>query len=660
MKSCSLQWTFLIPICIGGAISVAVSVLIWPEDSMTNFMNVLVKGLEGHDAFFQEHSKGFYSLTPESTTKSLPSLHDRLQGCMLMLIDCKRAVHRDILFSHLNGSDVSKLVKVIKAMRTPLHGVGLSYVLKQDLYRNETEVEYIAIEEAIKDMVGLFNPLTEACGRASADVCDRLRALHPMRPRSTLSSFMWPFPRLFWTSRNELPKDGLSKEYHMTSKSLSTMLDSFASKADATMWSLAVAHDLHKHEAALHLIGLYRYQLRNYVQQMVVLLQTIEELEQKRHRRRLWFPTVEKLKKRYWGALPRKDEGAGLPPDDLLDLNLTRTNTRREANNDLEKQRDAFIVDSGKVYYRDPDVDPPATRIEYFFFRINQLHRWMMEPNTIMSIKVASGAVLLSIPFYLRHTAEWYYDWRGNWAIIILLIWMTPTSGMFLYANFMRILGTAAGGIGSIVVWEISRGNPYGLAVVLFVYFMLVYYIFVHIPAIRMFAVIATVTAVLVITYSYDYKMGLLTSGSSEVWTIAGKRMLLVLIGFVAATILSLVPAPVNARVELRKSLAHTLRDISRIYSFLTSAFLCPSIASSQLTEKQAKWLRRRAIDLRRQISDERTYLHLSRYEPPLRGKFPAARYKKLLEAVDALTDLATDMVSEVFLLKNKQTKEKQ
>lgn len=122
--------------------------------------------------------------------------------------------------------------------------------------------------------------------------------------------------------------------------------------------------------------------------------------------------------------------------------------------------------------------------------------------------------------------------------------------------------------------------------------------------------------------------------------------MLLVLIGFVASAILSMIPYPVAGRVELRKRLAQTLRDIGKMYGILTFWLITPSIATQEFTQYQLKSFRKLAVNVRRQIEDEHTFLKLSVFEPPLRGKFPAAKYRMVLEKVDNMADLVTDMVT--------------
>ena len=128
--------------------------------------------------------------------------------------------------------------------------------------------------------------------------------------------------------------------------------------------------------------------------------------------------------------------------------------------------------------------------------------------------------------------------------------------------------------------------------------------------------------------------------------------MLLVIIGVVAAAILSMIPAPVNGRVELRKRLAQTFCDIGRLYSLLCSQFLIPNIpgVDDKPSDSQIKSIRRLAFDLQRQIADERTFLKLAVFEPPLRGRFPSKTYGTIVEHVNNMVNLIYDMVNNICI----------
>ena len=62
----------------------------------------------------------------------------------------------------------------------------------------------------------------------------------------------------------------------------------------------------------------------------------------------------------------------------------------------------------------------------------------------------------------------------------------------------MRVCGSIFGCIAGIVIWEIARGNPYGIAVMSFVFFVPLYYVFFFKPLWKVATFLAKVTLLLV------------------------------------------------------------------------------------------------------------------------------------------------------------------
>jgi uncharacterized membrane protein YgaE (UPF0421/DUF939 family) len=62
----------------------------------------------------------------------------------------------------------------------------------------------------------------------------------------------------------------------------------------------------------------------------------------------------------------------------------------------------------------------------------------------------------------------------------------------------MRLLGTVIGCVIGIVVWEICQGNPYALAVVMFVLNYWMYHLFFYKPFYRFATLMAQITTILV------------------------------------------------------------------------------------------------------------------------------------------------------------------
>lgn len=86
----------------------------------------------------------------------------------------------------------------------------------------------------------------------------------------------------------------------------------------------------------------------------------------------------------------------------------------------------------------------------------------------------------------------------------------------------MRVLGTVLGGVLGIIIWEMTTGNPYGIAVVFFAVFLLVYHVFLTKPPLRMLAIMVMITSLLVVIYEHNYVVTHDPS-AEPVWTVAGK-----------------------------------------------------------------------------------------------------------------------------------------
>lgn len=119
--------------------------------------------------------------------------------------------------------------------------------------------------------------------------------------------------------------------------------------------------------------------------------------------------------------------------------------------------------------------------------------------------------------------------------------------------------------------------------------------------------------------------------------------MLLVIIGIAASGILMAIPFPPTGRVELRKEISYTIRDIGRCFGILCAIAVSPT--GKRAEPHVAKAFGALALELRRQVTEERTLLQHASYEPPLRGYFPAASYKTLVEKMDNMSDLVINMV---------------
>jgi hypothetical protein len=117
--------------------------------------------------------------------------------------------------------------------------------------------------------------------------------------------------------------------------------------------------------------------------------------------------------------------------------------------------------------------------------------------------------------------------------------------------------------------------------------------------------------------------------------------MLFVVLGIISAAIVNWFPRPVTGRVELRKSIARTFRDLSVMYGAIFANILD---GNNNGPLNQMKEFKRLGLSVQRQLAEEGTYLKLSKLEPPLKGKFPFNTYKELLQRLNNMADLIEGM----------------
>ncbi|KAI7907901.1 uncharacterized protein BX663DRAFT_14209 [Cokeromyces recurvatus] len=655
-------WQLLLPVLVAGAICLAINYLIWPDDSINNFLGISRKTLAGYNSFFKEHTDAFLQDSPVNHNVTLPTLSAHLKNGILLMIECKRAVKREILFSRISDVDCSEISNLITNMRSPLHGIGVSLMLKNNYVYSENKnmffnkfidpVTMDAFTTSLKGIRPISKELSDLCYNATNQASIRLANLH-YPPRTTLNSILWPFPRL-WVSKKATTTTnknciGQTEDPVSTSILYETIhqLDEISKSNKVFCKFLGLNATQLPRNGPLYLLFLYIFSLRQHALSVASLLKLIEKLEARRVKPRILLPH-QTLKK--W-IMSNSEVGGSVGGDendyenqpggnDLARVGTLQSNSHDSESNDVFEAKSSRIRKK-QTKFADPDVSAPITPMQKFFYLIYLFLRWLTNTSTLFAIKTAIGVVMMAIPAWMPQNHEWYISWRGQWGMITLVLWMFPMTGAFVFGILYRIIGSVIGAVLGIIVWEMCRGNAYGMAVVCFILFLPLYYIFFFIPKYRVIALMTKVTMILVVSYEYSYVLEGLP-GYDKVYTVAGKRLLLVIIGIAAGGILISLPYPPTGRVELRKKIANTMRDIGKCYGILYASTISP--AGVEASPTVSKDFRKLTLQLRRQVAEERALLQHTAYEPPLRGYFHSESYKILVEKMDHLSDLVTNM----------------
>lgn len=453
-----------------------IDIVIWPEDTANNCLTMFSTTLESFNTLLTKQVEVFlqdpYSELPGQATP-LSDIHGQLQGNIMMLIESKRAVQREILYSKLTAKDFSYLTKLVKSMRIPLHGIGLSRVIEQEMYDaqsggvlqkwqtanltsnpvvedtssiqsdspSEITTDTAQLIQEYHDILNVIRPicnnLATECKNAVSECMTRLDHLHNGRDKGKTV----PSPQL--PNLVDQPKvEGLSTpeqtEFAFADR-LRKAIEIFErdriSGMDHLFSSKLTERDPHR---AMLLLLLFQYNLREYADKVLEMANFVTKLEKERPKRHIAWPNIT-LKK--WLKEDTRDEDITANGNQMnegdgtsqLARTASRINYQQAA---METSVGPFIYEEdakGRVLRRDPDVLAPATRWERFWYRIYEFKVWLFEPDTLTVLKTSIGCILLALPAYFTTSAVWYNEWRGQWAVITLVFWMFPSSGLLIF-----------------------------------------------------------------------------------------------------------------------------------------------------------------------------------------------------------------------------------
>ncbi|KAL7920024.1 hypothetical protein ACQKWADRAFT_168290 [Trichoderma austrokoningii] len=203
-------------------------------------------------------------------------------------------------------------------------------------------------------------------------------------------------------------------------------------------------------------------------------------------------------------------------------------------------------------------------------------YRWITNPAGMYSMRMVVVTLATAIPATVPNSAGFFYREKGLWAVITAQTCVLLYMADFTFSLISRALGTVIGGLFGLVAWYIGsgsgHGNPYGLAASTAVFIVIAMWLRIFLPLAYVQATaMGGVTMILILGFSYEFahepQYGSPGLGYQAFW----RRLVDVLIGFAAATIVQLFPKPPSATEHVCKTLANTIRTLSDYYALLLS-----------------------------------------------------------------------------------------
>ncbi|EAA61424.1 hypothetical protein AN7172.2 [Aspergillus nidulans FGSC A4] len=192
-----------------------------------------------------------------------------------------------------------------------------------------------------------------------------------------------------------------------------------------------------------------------------------------------------------------------------------------------------------------PEHLPPSTAWEKASSVLPLICRVLRSSESVFGFRVAAASFCVGILAYLHQTQDFFIRQRCIWAMIVIVIGMSPTSGQTLLGFITRIAATVISLALSLMVWYIPDQHTAG--VIVFLYLANVFEM---------------------------RKLGTDVGTSNgqpyyPIYLFAPYKLLAVAAGCAISFIWVVLPYPVTSKSTLRKSLGEGLYLLARFYSCL-------------------------------------------------------------------------------------------
>jgi hypothetical protein len=253
------------------------------------------------------------------------------------------------------------------------------------------------------------------------------------------------------------------------------------------------------------------------------------------------------------------------------------TSIDSESPDSLEAGSNTIYMGKGFDPKKDPEHLPPQTAWQRFGDGIRVIPHFLGSTESAFGFRVACATLTIGIVAFLESTHTFFMEQRLVWAMIIIAIGMTMTSGQSIFGFFGRIAGTTLSMASSLIIWYIVDQKTAGVIVMLWFFIFLEMYFFIKFPRFIAIFLVCIVTQVLIIGYELQVrKIGVVAASASgqpyyAVYLLAPYRLACVAAGSFVAFIWTIFPFPLSDRSWLRKDLGSTLYLLANYYSITHS-----------------------------------------------------------------------------------------
>jgi Fusaric acid resistance protein-like len=314
---------------------------------------------------------------------------------------------------------------------------------------------------------------------------------------------------------------------------------------------------------------------------------------------------------------------------------------------EINSQNKSLLLGEAYRTRRDPEHRPPETMGQKVGDWLRIIPNILRSPESAFGFRVACATMSLAVIAYLHDTQAFFVQHRLVWAQIMAAISMSPTAGQSVFSFVLRVLGTVAAMVASLLIWYIPDGKTPGVIVFHFVLVAGVFYAHAKQPRFVMMIMICAVTISLIVGYELEVlKIGqpAATANGQEyypIYILAPYRLATVVVGLFVAFFWTVFPYPISEHSVLRQSLGASLYLLAKYYSIIHETvqarirgderdMTLKTSAGRRLEKARHRVYTQQVL----MLNNLRLYSDFLKWEIPIGGRFPKRQYDVAIQCM--------------------------
>lgn len=315
---------------------------------------------------------------------------------------------------------------------------------------------------------------------------------------------------------------------------------------------------------------------------------------------------------------------------------------------DIDGQNNILQLGEAYKVRKDPEHLPPETSFQSIGDKIRMIPAFLRSSESAYGFRVACATMTIGVVAFLHDTQSFFVKQRLVWAMIMVNLSMSPTSGQSIFSFVLRILGTTLAMIFAFLVWYIPDQKTPGVIVFLFLFLTGAHYVPIKMFRFRIVGVISILTTSMIIGYELQVrKVGEAVATSNgqayyPIYLLAPYRLAAVAGGIAVAFIWTFFPYPISEHSVLRQSLGASLYLLANYYSIIHETvsarmrgeegdLTIKSSAGRRLEKARNRVFSKQML----MLNGLREYSGYLRWEVPIGGRFPKQQYDSIITCVE-------------------------